>query len=73
MLKKVKKYVDKMKSSTESFSVYFVNYMKSVQDKNIDREVRNMLRFNLLQLSHIDQQIESDYRKLVNDRNAKSG
>lgn len=62
-----------MKSSTEPFSVYFVNYMKSVQDKNIDREVRNMIRFNLLQLSHIDQQIESDYRKLVNDRNAKSG
>lgn len=73
MLKKVKKYIDKMKSSTEPFNVYFVNYMKSVQDKNIDREVRNMIRFNLLQLSHIDQQIESDYRKLVNDRNAKSG
>lgn len=73
MLKKVKKCVDKMMKSDESFSKYFINYMKMVQDKNIDREVRNMLRFNLLQLSHIDQQIESDYRKLVNDRNAKSG
>lgn len=72
MLKKVKKYLNQMISSTESFDSYFIQYMKDVQDKNIDREVKNMLRFGILQLSHIDQQIESDYRKLVNDRNAKS-
>ncbi|MCM1223688.1 MAG: hypothetical protein NC548_55485 [Lachnospiraceae bacterium] len=73
MLKKVKKYLNGMISSSESFDSYFVEYLKEVQDKNIDREIKNMLRFGILQLSSIDQQIESDYRKLVNDRNAKSG
>lgn len=71
MLKKVKKCIESAIESDETFNMYFIKYMKQVQDKNIDREVRNQLRFGILQLSHIDHQIESDYRKLVNEENAK--
>lgn len=71
MLKRVKQMVDSMKDSDQSFDQYFLEYMKMVQDKNIDREVKNQIRFGILQLSHLDNQIEYDYRKLVNESNAK--
>lgn len=73
MLKKVRKFVDLMMKSEEPFQQYYLGYMKKVQDQNIDREVKNQIRFSILQLYHLDNQIEADYRKLVNERNAKFG
>lgn len=71
MLKKVKRYIDLVQQKDEPFDRYFIKYMAQVQDQNIDMEVRNQIRFGLLQLSEYDKQIELDYRKLVNDQNAK--
>lgn len=71
MLKRVKKFIETIEASDESFQSYYINYMKKVQDQNIDREVKNKIRFSIFQLSHLDHQIEFDYRKLVNESNAK--
>lgn len=71
MLKKVKRYINMIQDADEPFEQFYIKYMTKVQDQNIDMEVRNQLRFGLLQLSQFDAQIETDYRKLVNDNNAK--
>lgn len=60
-----------IQDADEPFEQFYIKYMTKVQDQNIDMEVRNQLRFGLLQLSQFDAQIETDYRKLVNDNNAK--
>lgn len=72
MLKKVKRYINLVQEQDEPFERYYIKYMARVQDQNIDMEVRNQIRFGLLQLSQLDTQIETDYRKLVNERNAQS-
>lgn len=72
MLNQVKKFVQSMIDSDESFGSYYLDYMKDVQDRNIDREVKSQIKFGILQLSHLDHQIDFDYRKMVNDLNAKS-
>ena len=71
MLRQVKKCIASMLESTETFGQYYLNYMKEVQDKNIDTELKRQLRFSILQLSHLDKQIDSDYRKMVNESHAK--
>ena len=71
MLLKVKKLIASKQESDETFDQFYLDYMKRVQDKNIDREFRNKLKFSIFQLSHLDKQVEADYRKLVNDQNAK--
>lgn len=71
MLKKVKHYIEVINSSDKSFHQYYVEYMMKVQDQNIDSEIKSQIKFGLLQLSQYDKLIESDYRKMVNDRNAK--
>lgn len=71
MLNRVKRFLDSMIESDESFQSYYLKYMKKVQDHNIDLEVKNQIHFGLLQLSHLDHQIEFDYRKLVNEQNGK--
>lgn len=68
MLKRVKQTIKSMQDSNQTFENYFIEYMKMVQDKNIDREVKNQIRFGVLQLSHLDRQIEYDYRKMVNEQ-----
>lgn len=67
MLKKVKRYIGMIQTSEESFHQYFLKYMMKVQDQGIDIEVSNQIKFGLLQLSQYDHQIETDYRKLVNE------
>lgn len=71
MLLRVKQYIASMQESEQTFDDYFLAYVKKIQDKNITQEVKKQLRFNLLQLSHLDKQIEADYRKMVNDLHAK--
>ena len=71
MLKRVKQCIQRIEDSEQTFQEFFIEYMKMVQDKNIDREVKNQIRFGVLQLNHLDKQIEYDYRKMVNDQNAK--
>lgn len=71
MLKKVKRYIDLIESLDEPFEQFFIKYIQKIQDQNIDMEIRNQIKFGLLQLSQFDSQIEIDYRKLVNEQNAK--
>lgn len=71
MLNRIRRLVDNALRNDESFESFYLRYMKKVQDQNIDREVRNQIRFGIFQLSHLDHQIEADYRKLVNEQNAK--
>jgi hypothetical protein len=71
MLNKVRRYIHLVEDNGVDFPQYFLNYMKKVQDQDIDAEVRNQLKFGLLQTSHFDCMIEADYRKLVNEANAK--
>jgi len=67
MLKKVRRYINLVQDSDESFHQYFLKYMMKMQDQSIAIEVSNQIKFGLLQLSQYDQQIETDYRKLVNE------
>lgn len=71
MLNKIKTCIQEVIDSDEPFSVFYNEYIKRVQDQNIDMEVKNMLRFSIFQLSQLDRQIDVDYRKLVNEQHAK--
>ena len=61
MLKTIKSLVDK---ESVPFAVYYMDYIMRVQDQNIDREVKSMLRRCKSNVSAMSVLIENTYKSI---------
>lgn len=51
--------------SKPDFDTFYIEYMKQVQDEDIDNEVSYLFRRNMIDASNLSFVIEEDYKKLV--------
>lgn len=52
-------------ASKPDFDTFYIEYMKQVQDEDIDNEVSYLFRRNMIDASNLSFVIEEDYKKLV--------
>lgn len=65
MLKTVRNYIDQLPTCT--FPEYYQNYIISIQDRNIDAEFKNLIKYNKLSVKKLDLLIAGIYERICNN------
>ena len=68
MLERIKQLIEENTSDRTSFQEYYVRYMLSVQDMNIESEVSSAFRRMSIEIdtmNKVDKLIENQHRKMV--------
>lgn len=64
MLETIRTEIQNQRSKPD-FDTFYIEYMKQVQDEDIDNEVSYLFRRNMIDASNLSFVIEEDYKKLV--------
>ena len=62
MLKTIKNLIADMPDI--SFGEYYIQYIMQVQDENIDRELKSIIRDNRTDISYMSKLIEQTYKSI---------
>ena len=68
MLERIKRLIEENTSDRTSFQEYYVRYMLSVQDMNIESEVSSAFKLMSIEIdtmNKVDKLVENQHRKMV--------